>query len=146
MGIKAAVWVHGTIAQSEGYVTSIRNGWGATFTDRDNTFRWFHIPIATPVILDDIRPRLAKVFVFFQTNDQARIASIHIYDGAKRVKPIDNLTLSGKHNEIIDASNTFIINPSIEIAFGLGISVGVAFPSIWDGFILFSAVGADFQT
>jgi hypothetical protein len=143
MALKAAMWVHGTIVEAENAVNFVsRKGWGATFGGQ-NTFNWFHIPITTPVILDDIRPQLVKVFVFYRTNG-AVIRNLHIWDAATRVKVFDNLNLSGDHSRGIDASNSWVIAPPLGIAFGLGISVGVQF-LIDPGDILFTSAGADFQ-
>lgn len=145
MALKVAMWVHGTIVQAEGQIgSSIRQGLGATFTASNNAFHWFHIPIAAPVILDDVRSKLAKVFVLYSANRYAEIRNLDLYDGAKRLIHLSNLSLSGIHNVSIDASNTFSLSPFHEIEFGLGISVGVAFPYSLDGSILFSAAGADF--
>src|SRR5438445_11944623 len=55
--LKAAIWVHGTIVEPENPPDSTsRKGWGISFSGRPGTNNWFHIPVATPVILDDLRP------------------------------------------------------------------------------------------
>jgi hypothetical protein len=150
MALKAAMWVHGTIVEAEFPVLTVsRKGWGTSFTGHELTTNWFHIPIITPVILDDIRPLLAKVFVFYRATN-ARITNLHVYDGAKKVKSLDALNLSGDHSISIDASNNWDVTPPLGIKFGLSISVGVEFlkpatatnPSAE---ILFTSAGADFQ-
>src|SRR5437870_3929691 len=79
--LKAAIWTHGTIVEPEETPDSTsRKGWGISFTGRPGTSNWFHIPVATPVILDDLRPPLVKVFVFYKTG-ASRITNIHVYDG-----------------------------------------------------------------
>jgi hypothetical protein len=105
---------------------------------------WFHIPIPTPVILDDRRPKLTKVFVFFKTTD-AKIDRIHFYDGPTAFKVIDDLNLQGEHSRAIDTSNSWKIDPPLEIKYGLGISVYVR-STVRDrqGEILFTTAGADF--
>ena len=158
MPLKAAMWVHGTIVEVEyperlaPWSTDglVRKGWGTHFWGKENTNNWFHIPITTPVILDDIRPPLVKVFVFYKTEGYAKITNVHVWDGPKKVKAFDGLSLSGNHSGGIDANNSWVINPPITIAFGLGISVGVEFGPKdaidipWPE-ILFTTAGADFK-
>lgn len=158
MALKAAMWVHGTIVKVEypeklapvSYDGLIRRGWGTHFWGKENTTNWFHIPITTPVIIDDIRPPLVKVFVFYKTNGWAKITNVHVYDGQRKVKAFDGLALSGDHSGGIDASNSWVIDPPITILYGLGISVGVEFgPQDNIGIpwpeILFTTAGADFK-
>jgi hypothetical protein len=150
MALKAAMWIHGTIVEAENPadLTLVRRGWGTHFFGRQFTSNWFHFPIPTPVILDDTRPQLVKVFVFYQTG-AARIINLHVYDGPRRVKAFDNLNLSGDHSGSVDSANSFVIDPPITILFGLGISVAVEFtvgdpdrPALPG--ILFTTAGADF--
>ncbi len=83
MPLKAAMWVHGNIVQAEFPERLIvipvvgragfRRGWGTLFQGprdpRPETLtNWFHFPMPTPVILDDVRPQLVKVFVFYKGN------------------------------------------------------------------------------
>jgi len=146
MALKAAMWVHGTIVEAENPTSFVsRKGSGAQFGAFGGAKpNWFHIPITTPVILDGVRPQLGKVFVFYKTNG-ATITNLHIYDGPRKVKAFDGLKLSGNHSGSIDASNSWVITPSLKILFGLGISVGVQF-GIDPGDILFTTAGADFVT
>ncbi|MCJ7515532.1 MAG: hypothetical protein MUO89_06150 [Dehalococcoidia bacterium] len=160
MPLKAAMWVHGTIVEVEyperlapvSIDGLVRRGWGTHFWGNENTANWFHIPITTPVILDDIRPPLIKVFVFYKTEGNAKITNIHVYDGRSRVKAFDGLALSGDHSGGggVDASNSWVVEPPITILYGLGISVGVEFGSQvnidipWPE-ILFTTAGADFK-
>ncbi len=158
MALKAAMWVHGTIVEAE-YPENlapvygdgiVRRGWGTHFWGKENTKNWFHIPFTNPVILDDMRPQLIKVFVLYKTEGWAKITNIHVFDGPRRVKEFNGLTLSGNHSGGIDASNSWNVNPPITIASGLGISVGVEFGPKdnvdipWPE-ILFTTAGADFQ-
>lgn len=162
--LRAAMWVHGTIVQVEypkrlvsvdpdTEPTGFRRGWGTLFRGGDpNPVRasnWFHIPITTPVILDDVRPSLIRVFVFYNATSRARITNLHVYDGPNRKITFDNLVgYSGDHSTGIDAFNTWTITPPLTILFGLGISVGVNFGWNVNGSplsdILFTTAGADF--
>lgn len=154
--IKAATWVHGTIAEAEfpDRLTEIqRKGGGTTFLAKAGTTNWFHIPITTPVILDGVRPQLTKIFVLYQAGSDSmitkpHITSLHIYDGKNKVKSFDGIDLSGDHSGVLDASNTWHISPPLTIYSGLGISVGVAFPSGPNKTygISFATIGADFNS
>jgi len=144
MGLKAAMWVHGTIVRAENPPDfEIRRGWGAQFGGRAKS-NWFHIPLTIPVILDSVRPKLGRISVFYKTNG-ATIKSIHVFDGPTKIKAFDGLTLSGDHSKSLDASNSWAITPSLPISFGLGISIGVDFGNV-PGDILFTTAGADLLT
>ena len=161
MPLKAAMWVHGNIVQAEfpeGLIvipevgrTEFRRGWGTLFQGpRDprpeTLMNWFHFPMPTPVILDDVRPQLVRVFVFYKATF-TEITHIHLYDGPARVKTFD-VSLSGDHSTAIDDSNTWSIDPPLTIFFGLGISVGVTFHPVSHApnELLFTTAGADFVT
>jgi hypothetical protein len=117
---------------------------------------WFHFSIPAPVLLQGVRPSLAKVFVFYRSNGperdrvRTRITNLHIYDGKTKVKAFDALDLYGDHSHTIDDQNTWAIEPALTIRYGLGLSVGVVFPppipegAQRRGEILFVAAGADF--
>ena len=136
MTLKAAIWVHGSIFKPEYPERITRSkpiGWGMEILGKAGTYNWFHIPISTPVIMDGARPRLSKIFVFYNSATQAitkaALTDVHIYDGA------------------IDASNSWIIEPALTIYSGLGISVRIIFPEgplHADVPITFSTAGADF--
>jgi len=79
MPLKAAMWVHRTsvqvefperlIAIPEVGQAGFQRGWRTLFQgpqDPNNQTNWFHFALTTPVILDDIRPQLVKVFVFLR--------------------------------------------------------------------------------
>jgi len=144
MAIKAAMWVHGIIAEAENPVSFVkRRGWGAQFGGRAQ-LNWFHIPMTIPAILDGARPQLAKVFVLYKTN-KAVVKNVHIFDGPRKIRGFDGLNLSGDHSVTIDAWNNWAITPNMSIQFGLGISLGVEFGTD-PGDILFTSAGADLIT
>jgi Family of unknown function (DUF6623) len=162
MALKAAIWVHGTAVEVEYpdriaplstdrmYERGQRKGWGTHFYGLENTTNWFHFAIPTPGILDDARPPLEKVFVFYWADGWAKITNVHLYDGPARIKSFDGLNLSGNHSGSVDSFNTWTVSPPVVLAYGLGISVGVEFGPIdqvgipFPG-ILFTTVGADFR-
>jgi hypothetical protein len=148
MSLKAAIWTHGNTvyAQSPGpHLNTIKSGWGTHFKTA-NSDHWFHFPFAAPIILDDIRPALGKIFVLYATNGDAKLTAVHIYDGQKKIKEFSNLLLQGNHYAGIDSSNTWIITPVTTIYFGLGISVAIHFGAAAAVIpeIIFYSAGADF--
>lgn len=148
MSLKAAMWVSGTSVEPErtgSWLNTTRAGWGSHFRTA-NTSNWFHIPITTPVILEDQRPHLSKAFVFFATKGNAKITAVHFYDGQKKVKALDNLALQGDHFAAPDATNSWVLSPALTVSYSLGISVCVefgAFNQVVPEVVFYSA-GADF--
>ncbi len=150
-GTLNALWVHGNSFEAEvpDTINSFqRFGWGTLFRGKPGRFAWFQISFPTPVIIDDVRPKLEKVFVFYQTNG-ADIRNVHVYDGPRRIKTFDGLSLEGDRSGGIVPANTWEISPPVELGFGLGISVGVQFHIGFDSpvptEILFATAGADFR-
>ncbi|MCI0536948.1 MAG: hypothetical protein L0Z50_17170 [Verrucomicrobiales bacterium] len=150
-GTMNAVWVHGTAFEAEdsGALNGIQKmGWGTLFHGKPKAFTWFHISIPTPVIINDHRPALEKLFVFYKENG-ASIRNVHIYDGPRKIKAFDGLMLRGDQSGKIVAANTWAFAPPVTIAYGLGISIGVQFSVGFDSAItteiLFTTAGADFR-
>jgi len=147
MSIRQAMWVHGTSVQPEreGFQTNrVRPGWGGKFAGYGS--EWFHFAIPSPVIFGGKNSNLEKAFVFYKTTMNATIVAVHLYDGKKKIKEFDNLTLSGTHDGKVEAANTFKVAP-IHVKYGLGISVNVDFgQSTPQGVpsVTFATAGADF--
>ncbi len=146
-----AVWIHGTTFEAEdpGALTGIqRVGWGTLFRGKPGKFTWFHVAIPTPVIVDNVRPSLEKVFVFYKTNG-ASIRNVHIYDGPRNIKSFDDLVLEGDRSGSVLPTNGWGISPPATLGFSLGISLGVQFSIGFDSVvtteILFTTAGADFR-
>lgn len=146
-----ASWIHGTSFQAEDQNAIngiIRFGWGAVFRGKPGSFTWFHVAVPTPVITDNIRIALEKIFIFYKTT-HAVIKSVHVYDGPTKFRSFDNLSLSGDRSTGIVAQNTWTITPNVEMKWGLGFSVGVQFSVGIDSPItpelLFTTAGADFR-
>lgn len=174
--LKYAAWAHGVNTQVErpnlliGYKNSIatiddgdawlgilRQGDGAKFYGQRNTDNWFHIALNSPVILNNERLKLSKIFVLFWCGVETtpkdpkdwygtKINSVHVWDGSTRIKTFDNLELTGWHNTIKENVNQFIIEPAIPIYYGINISIGVSFfgDFITYNRIKFYAAGGDF--
>ncbi|HCV44281.1 MAG TPA: hypothetical protein DGH68_12405 [Bacteroidetes bacterium] len=160
MARTSIIWVHGNTAepeQPESLMRFARKGWGAQCQGMSGTTHWFHFPIASPSVLEGSPMYLSKLYVMYNTMPggkaelQPVITNVHVYDGRTLAMSFDDLSLSGVHDELIEAANTLVINPALRIANGLGLSVGVQFPlregeeSIsYD--ILFTAAGAEFAS
>lgn len=149
-------WAHGTAFQVEdpGLITTTqRVGWGTAFQGKSGAFTWFHISIPTPTMLGDRHVSVEKIYVLHQIQG-ARIRNVHVYDGARKVHALDNLQSNthGDYGAAILPANTWPLNPSLPISFGLGISLGVQYSTNIDSAggppmeILFTAAGADFRT
>ncbi len=150
---KTTICVHGNIVQEE-YPKHIdevsRKGWGATFWGKENTVNWFHIPLSVPNILDGGRPKLTKTFFYFQNTSRSPVTAVHIYDGPKIIRAYDNLRLVGDHTRALSRANSFQVDPAIEVAFGLGLSVRVDFLASAEQaaprWVLFTTAGAEFRS
>jgi hypothetical protein len=174
--LKYAAWIHGVAAQVErpnllighrisvctideddAWLGILRQGDGTKFYGEKNTTNWFHFPLNAPVILNGERLKLSKIFVFFrctvasQHEDPERwygtkIHSVHVWDGAERIKTFDNLELSGLHKTIKENVTQFILEPAIPVYYGINISVGVTFFGHYITYnkIKFYAAGGDF--
>ncbi len=149
MAHKQAFWVHGTSVQMEreGYfISKQRAGYAAMFKTHGK--EWFHFAIPTPVIVNDKRTKLKRIFVLYETKGTAKITNIHIHDGVKTVKAFKKISFSGDHSKKIDKYNVWEIKP-VQVKFGLGISVHVDFgPPTKLGVpeIRFTSAGADYST
>ncbi|MCG6186554.1 DUF6623 family protein [Maribellus maritimus] len=174
--LKYAAWAHGVSAQVErpnflighrlgvctiddgdAWLGILRQGDGAKFYGEKDTNNWFHIALHSPVILNGTRLKLSKIFVLFRCavashhEDPERwygtkIHSVHVWDGANRIKTYDNLELSGEHKTIKENVNQFILEPAIPVYYGISISVGVSFFGKYISYnkIKFYAAGGDF--
>ncbi len=174
--LKYAAWTHGVSAQVErpnfliahknsictvddgdAWCGILRQGNGAKFYGEPNTNNWFHFALNAPVILNGTRLKLSKVFVLFACevfipHDDpvprygTKINSVHVWDGATRIKTFDNLDLYGGYKTIKENVNQFILEPAIPVYYGINISVGVSFfgTYIINHKIKFYAAGGDF--
>ncbi len=155
-----AVWIHGTGARIE-YPERLSQILYRAFHTRiqgnANTGNWVHFPITTPVVgayrsggtgssgfsaveLDYRRYRLEKVFVSFRSGSvDARVTSVHVYDGPKRIASFDNLDLYGEQY-----MRPFVLPGAPEVEQGVCISLGVDFGASGQLWIELQSAGADF--
>jgi hypothetical protein len=155
-----AVWMHGTGARIE-YPDRLDQILYRAFHTRidgnANSVNWVHFPITTPVVgayrsggtgssgfsaveMNYRRYHLEKVFVSFRSGSvDARVTSVHVYDGPKRIASFDNLNLYGEHY-----MNQFVLPGAPEVEQGVCISLGVDFGASGERWIELQSVGADF--
>lgn len=136
-------------------VLGLRQSGGATFKGMVGTSNWFHVPIATPVIISDTRAKLVRVFVMFQcgsqaavTNNNANLAGcnikrVDVWDGAGRIQRFGPFNLFGDHRTRFGTSNSFQMPTPPDIFFGIELAVQVSFTA--DESVTFTSAGADFM-
>ncbi|HEX7797453.1 MAG TPA: hypothetical protein VF456_23990 [Vicinamibacterales bacterium] len=135
-------------------ILGLRQSGGATFQGRTGTSNWFHVPIATPVIISDKRVKLARVFVMFQCGDASKnnadlagcnVTRIDVWDGPNRIHRFGPVKLFGEHRFKFDTNNMHAMPaPHPDIFFGIELAVQVSFSM--DNFpITFASAGADFD-
>lgn len=165
--LKYASWIHGNavVLEDPNHILISRWGWGSEMQfiaspGISPPGTWCHIAIPTPVIINDVRLKVQKVFLLFQTGQHAAIDNIHIYDGPKKIFASDVVTGSnysprrtGNHSQSIDAQNTFTLPTPQEVSFGLSVSftfrpvalnTSLVRPVDPEGKLLITTVGADF--
>ncbi len=58
-------------------------GWGADMYMQPGKGSWFHIPTPTPVIVNNVRAALVRVFLLFDiAPGTGSIRNVHIFDGS----------------------------------------------------------------
>jgi hypothetical protein len=119
-----ASWIHGnalTVEQPENLSHVGHYGWGADMRIVPGKSSWFHVPLPTPVILNDKRSSLLRVFLMFET-EQGSIRNVHVYDGSSQVQEFNDLFLSGEHRVNLDGQNTFNLAKPHVVAYGIGVT------------------------
>jgi Family of unknown function (DUF6623) len=102
-------------------VNGWRRAWGAFFTLKANAENWIHIPIPTPVLVEDKRATLGRVMALFRI-DGGFLRHVLVFDGPNRILDIDGLDISGDHTGGLDNLNTFNVNRD-GIQWGVGFSL-----------------------
>ncbi|MFY9826718.1 MAG: DUF6623 family protein [Thermoanaerobaculia bacterium] len=121
---KNTSWVHGnavTVQSPENLAREGHYGWGADMLIHPGQASWFHIPLPTPVIVNDVRSSLHRVFLLFKS-EWGSIRSVHVYDGSSRPQEFNDLLLQGDHRVKLDAENTFPLEKPHTVVWGIGIS------------------------
>lgn len=134
-------------------VVGLRQSGGATFRGKAGTDNWFHVPIATPVIIAGTRAKLTQVWVMFQCGDPAatiaqnagaNLTDVHVWDGPNRIQKFGGVKLFGEHRFKLNDTNVLHKLPApIDIFFGVEIAVHIVFSK--DQTVTFASAGADFD-
>lgn len=148
-----ASWIHGnalTVETPEHLARVGHYGWGADMAIMSGQASWFHIPLASPVIVADARTQLHRVFVLFRS-DSGSIRNVHVYDGSSKVQEFNDILLSGEHRLGLDGRNTFNLIRPHAVIWGIGISfffiADIGFDSqIPPARLILGAAGGDFFT
>jgi hypothetical protein len=146
-----ASWVHGnalTVETPEHLARVGHFGWGADMAIQPGKDSWFHIPLPTPVIVNDVRTTLHRVFLLFDSVSGS-IRNVHVYDGSAKVQEFNGLFLEGEHRLALDGQNTFNLASPHTVAWGIGISfyfiADIGFDSaIPPARLILGAAGGDF--
>lgn len=119
-----ASWIHGNAltVENPGNLDRVGYfGWGADMSVKPGQSCWFHIPLATPVIVGDVRAKVQRLFLMFHTTEGS-IRNVHIYDGSSIVEEMNGLMLEGEHRISLDSENTFNLRRPHTAVYGIGIS------------------------
>jgi len=134
-------------------VVGLRQGWGCTYRGKANQGNWFHFTLPTPCWREGVRAKLQRVFILFRLFDaEARITSVHVWDGPNRLIAWDFGRAQGlrgdRSNQIywgtnLDNANSCEFRNPPEIHFGVVVCVYVDFGPR-EGNVLFTSAGGDF--
>jgi hypothetical protein len=122
--LKQASWTHGNsvvVEQPENLSSIQRSGWGTDLLFIPGGASWCHIPIPTPVIMNDQRANVQNLFLLFECSTEGSIRQVHIWDGSILVQQFNDINLEGDHTGV-DASSTFTLGSPHQVSFGMSIS------------------------
>src|SRR6266700_955815 len=152
--LASAMWIQGnalTVESPAAVVQTLHIGWGTVVYGVLGKSSWFHIPVPSPVVINDARPRLTKVFLMFDVGaGMGYISNVHLYDGPYNFKQFNGLYLVGDHRTYLDGANTLVLDAPQTIYLALGISFHFQFAACFDGgcatpWFTISSAGGDFH-
>src|SRR5436190_23702344 len=121
--IRQASWIHGnalTVESPQNLAYIGHHGWGTDLGFKPGKDSWCHIPIPMPVIMNDQRAKVQKLFLLFESQEgMGNITNIHIYDSAAHVQDFNNLSLQGNHRLGLDGVNIITLQNPHEVVFGM---------------------------
>ena len=110
----------------------------------------FSFAIPTPIIFDDARPRLSRVFLLYKIDDAARLARVSVMDGPREIL---NLMFHSEQRFVQsdrsapsdvngDVWGTWDVPAQPEVFWGIGIGV-IIDPADGDSEVTFVSAGID---
>jgi hypothetical protein len=165
--LKHASWAHGNAVVTELPSGLLVRHWGGGTelqfifaANQSPPTAWCHIPIPTPVIVNDARLKVRKLFLLFKTGQHAAIDSVHVFDGPNRIHAEDfkpggggnGPRRSGNHSNGISVANTITLPADHPVQWGMSIAFKLAPVAITtssppvdpEGTVLITSAGADF--
>jgi hypothetical protein len=154
-------WVHGHAMVAEDNTLDPKPvshiGFGSVIAIRPGFSRWLHIAVPTPVIDNDRRLSVVRVFLLWKIENRGRFDFVHVWDGHNRIATRytnqnqgadDIIGVRGDHTNI-DPLSTFELERPIPVFTGIGISFFVSTepttgPVSNDVVVTLTAAGADF--
>lgn len=125
MGL-TAMWTAGhavTVETPKNLASITPRGGGIDLSIQPGRSSWFHIAIPTPVISNDVRAKLFRCFLLFESPvGRGLLNNVHIFDGPTRIQEFRDLRLSGAHGVALDEGNTFTLSTPHIVLFGISIS------------------------
>jgi uncharacterized protein DUF6623 len=146
-------WTHGNslTVESPDNLDSMRyRGWGPDVFVTAGQNSWFHIPIPTPRVVNDITARLLRVYLLFRCEEgEGEIRNVHIYDGSFVVQEFNDLHLAGHHRTQPDGENTFPLDAPHVVERGIGVTfffqAAIGFEATIQPYLTVAAAGGDFD-
>ena len=142
MGLIQAAWVHGHGMEVE-FPDRVAHQTRAVFyysvEGRPGSDNWFHFAVPTPVIVRDQRLKAGQVLLRYRALGGALVHAVHVYDGEKKIAEHNDLN----HPPAEFTMQRFDVPLDPDVQWGIGISVGVRFPSAGSK-LEFAAAGCDF--
>jgi hypothetical protein len=154
-----AMWIHGQAlipeitADETGNlnvaIVSAGSAEGSTYQGNAGISTWFHFPIPTPVIQNNVRARLIKGFVLFRSDAGVLLTHVDIWDGAKKLGDFSPPSgISGIHDgksglgDLLANVTMWELRDQPQVFWGVCLSAQVQFEVA--GTITFTTAGADF--
>jgi hypothetical protein len=106
-------------------VSDVIRGWGRTFTGKENTFHWIHLPVTVETRVWNYGLHIGSIDLLFQTLNNCTIQSVHVYEGAVLRHSWNNLNWTGDFRNTAKTLNW--TKPHLDIIYGMNIRLGVQF-------------------
>jgi len=120
-------WVHGnalTVESPENIEDRGRHfGWGTDLVILPGKGSWFHIPLPVPATVNEQSVFLKRTFLLFETEGNAFLKQVHIYDGNRVLQEFNNLPgVSGNFTAQVVNANTFVLSTPQKVRRGISLS------------------------